>query len=101
MIVIQSSLQGSKGVFPGKCGTRQCSSRVLKLLKGDDRQQRTNSASDSVLICNSCDVIWSKVPRDKDYMDIDATVRLYKGRRCPDCGKALEEITFVSGLSDG
>ena len=54
-----------------------------------------------MLICNSCDVIWSKVPRDKDYMDIDATVRLYKSRRCPDCKKALEEITFVSGLSDG
>ena len=54
-----------------------------------------------MLICNSCDVIWSKVPRDKDYMDIDATVRLYKSRRCPDCKTALEEITFVSGLSDG
>ena len=54
-----------------------------------------------MLICNSCDVIWSKVPRDKDYMDIDATVRMYKRRRCPDCGKSLEEITFVSGLSDG
>ena len=31
-------------------------------------------------------------------MDIDATVKLYKRRRCPDCGKPLEEITFVSGL---
>ena len=53
------------------------------------------------MICNSCDVIWSKVPRDRDYMDIDATVKLYKNRRCPDCGRPLEEITFVSGLSDG
>lgn len=58
-------------------------------------------ARETVLICNSCDVIWSKVPRDKDYMDIDATVRLYKSRRCPDCRKPLEEITFVTGLSDG
>lgn len=74
---------------------------MLKLPKGDDQQRRTNSASVSVLICNSCDVIWSKVPRDKDYMDVDATVRLYKSRRCPDCKKTLEEITFVSGLSDG
>ena len=53
------------------------------------------------MICNSCDVIWSKVPRDRDYMDSDATIRMYKTRRCPDCRKALEEITIVSGLSDG
>ena len=33
-------------------------------------------------------------------MDIDATIKLYKTRLCPDCGKSLEEITFVSGLSD-
>lgn len=78
---------------------RQCP--VLELIEVDDWQRQTNSASDPVLICNSCDVIWSKVPRDKDYMDIDATVRMYKSRRCPDCKKTLEEITFVSGLSDG
>ena len=54
-----------------------------------------------MLICNSCDLIWSKVPRDRDYMDLNATIRMYKTRRCPDCRKALEEITIVSGLSDG
>ena len=69
------------------------------LTRGRFRSEKT--ASSRVLICNSCDVIWSKVPRDRDYMDIDATVKLYKNRRCPDCGRSLEEITFVSGLSDG
>ena len=54
-----------------------------------------------MLFCESCDVIWSKVPRDKAYMDIGATIKLYKKRKCPDCGKRLEELTFVSGLSDG
>ncbi len=70
------------------------------MLRGDEWTGEY-SANANVLICNSCDVIWSKVPRDKEYMDIDATIRMYKTRRCPDCRKDLEEITFVSGLSDG
>ena len=70
------------------------------MLRGAD-QGGENSANANVLICNSCDVIWSKVPRDKEYMDIDATIKMYKTRRCPECRKALEEITIVSGLSDG
>ncbi len=53
----------------------------------------------ALLFCKKCDVLWSKVPRDKDYLDIDATVKMYKKRRCPDCGRQLEEVTFVSGLS--
>ncbi len=51
-----------------------------------------------MLLCNKCDVLWSKVPRDKEYMDIDATVKLYQTRKCPDCGSSLEEVTFTSGL---
>ena len=52
-----------------------------------------------MLLCKKCDVLWSKVPRDKDYMDIDATVKLYKERKCPDCGSKLEEVTIVTGLN--
>ena len=51
-----------------------------------------------MLFCKKCDVLWSKVPRNKDYLDIDATIKMYKKRRCPDCGRQLKEVTFVSGL---
>ncbi len=52
-----------------------------------------------MLQCKKCDVLWSKVPRDEDYMDIGATIKLYKTRKCPECGSKLEEVTIVTGLN--